>query len=637
MKKKIAAFLASVLLGTSLLTFGASAENYDVDNTYDIDGFDIKTVSGGIVVYTNDTDDTRVITAEEYGFRYAKLLIFNKDGVLIEAGGDLVANENGVNGSPQLTVNIPAGGFMAAYTSGAPSGLSKCFETAMEGAMLYNATMSVIYPVHGEYDKTSAKLRIAYNNPSEPSENAVKFLFVGNSTTYFNGTPIKFKALCRAAGIEADVDYCTFGSAYLNEFADATHERGQKLRSMLKSKKYDYVILQDAAGASYYDSEASVATILPLINENGATPLLYMRYSDDTDPDTRVQSFYKHYFNYSRLSEKFGIKYAPASSSFLKCIEEYPNIDLFADDNSHHSCEGSYLIACSWLYAYLGVDPRGNSYTANLPADTVAALQEMAAVIVEEGYPYPETVDVTYAGINGVKYENLSLGKTYTTDGDIYTTAAWTDVAADGSCIGKFTNGIQASDSGDSGECGCYKGNSVNITVDLGAVSKIKQVSTDLFGNTSWGIPSTADSTVKLFVSSDGVDFTEIGTVDGGEMSVSGSWDKRIYVITLEETVDARYVRLQYSIGGTFLWLSEISVYGTSADGENGVETSGVADFSGEETESGAVSDIVSGEISVSGSGKNGGSGKAGIVIGAVAAVLAVAAVTALIIYKKKK
>ncbi|MBO7738328.1 MAG: hypothetical protein J6S77_06435, partial [Clostridia bacterium] len=101
MKKKIAILLASILLGTSLCTMGALAENetYDVDKTYEITGYDLKTSSGGVFVYPNDTNKTRVIGSSEYNFRYSKILIFNKDGVLIEAGGDLLANENGVNGS----------------------------------------------------------------------------------------------------------------------------------------------------------------------------------------------------------------------------------------------------------------------------------------------------------------------------------------------------------------------------------------------------------------------------------------------------------------------------------------------------------------------------------------------------------
>ncbi len=632
MKKKLAILLTSVLLGTSLCAVGASAENkkYDVDETYAITGYDVKTSSGGVFVYPNNTDKIRVIGSSEYNFRYSKVLIFDKDGVLIEAGGDLLANENGVNGSPQLTVKVPAGGFLVAYNSGAPAGLAKCFDTAMEGAMLYNATMSVIYPVHGEYNKTTNELRIAYNNPVAPSKDAIKFLFVGNSTTYFNGIPIKFKGLCQAAGVDVVVDYCTNGSAFLHEFADETHERGKKFRNMLNAKEYDYVVLQDAAGAAYNDMEESLEIMLPLIKANGATPLLYMRYSNDLDPDTRVTSFYKHYRNYSRLSDKYGIEYSPVSSAFLKCIETNPGINLFADDGGHHSLEGSYLAACTWLYSYLGIDPRGNAYTANLTADTVAALQNIAYDIARNGYPYPEE-DSANKVIDGVKYENLSLKKTYVSDGATYS-GDWTDTDANGNPIGKYTDGFKALNAlGSAGECGCYKGGTVNVTIDLGKISSIKQITTDLFGNSSWGIPSPKDAGVKVAFSNDGINFTEFRKLNGGDISTSENWEVCDFTITLSELTDARYVRVQYNIAGNFLWVSEISVYGKG-------ESEQMPDVSEEASQAPDVSDTSDEGSANDESSAEPVKGNKGIIVSCcLAGVAAIAAVCVLVFNKKKK
>ncbi len=568
MKKKIAILLTSVLLGTSLCALSVSAESYDVDNTYTITGYDEKTSSGCVVVYPNNTDSTRVIGSSEYNFRYSKILIFDKNGTLIEAGGDLLANENGVNGSPQLTVKVPAGGFLVAFNSGAPAGLTQCYNTVMEGAMLYNATMSVIYPAYGEYNKTTNKLRIAYNNPVAPSKDAVKFLFVGNSTTYFNGIPIKFKGLCQAAGVEVVVDYCTNGSAFLSEFADANHERGKKFRNMLNATEYDYVVLQDAAGAGYNSMEKAVGTMLPLIEANGATALLYMRYSNDLDPETRVGSFYKHFLNYSRLSAKYGLDYAPVAGAFLKCIETHSEINLFADDGGHHSYEGSYLAACTWLYSYLGIDPRGNTYTANLPDATAKALQDIAYEIAKNEYPYPGA-DITKTEIDGVTYKNLSLNKPYTSSGGEYTDERWTD-GTGANPLGKFTNGYGAIGiAGDSGECACFKGKEISITIDLGELSSVKRVCADLYGNTGWGIPSVAKASLKVAFSADGKTFTEAVNVSDSTTQKSGNWERRDFIITFANMPEARYVRLDYTIDGNFLWGSEISVYGNTAGGED--------------------------------------------------------------------
>ncbi len=674
MKKKIAILLASVLLGTSLCTMGAFAENktYDVDKTYEITGYDQKTSSGGVFVYPNDTNKTRVIGSSEYNFRYSKILIFDKDGVLIEAGGDLLANENGVNGSPQLTVKVPAGGFLVAFNSGAPAGLTQCYNTVMEGAMLYNATMSVIYPAYGEYNKTTNKLRIAYDDPVAPSKDAIKFMFVGNSTTYFNGIPIKFKGLCQAAGVEVVVDYCTNGSAFLSEFADANHERGKKFRNMLNAKEYDYVVLQDAAGAGYNSMEKAVGTMLPLIEANGATALLYMRYSNDLDPETRVGSFYKHYLNYSRLSAKYGLDYAPVAGAFLKCIENHSEINLFADDGGHHSYEGSYLAACTWLYSYLGIDPRGNTYTANLPDATAKALQDIAYEIAKNEYPYPGT-DITKTEIDGVTYKNLSLNKPYTSSGGEYTGENWTD-GTGANPLGKFTNGYSAIGiAGDSGECACFKGKEVSITIDLGELSSVKRVCADLYGNTGWGIPPVAKASLKVAFSADGKNFTEAVAVTDSTTQTEGKWERRDFIMTFANMPEARYVRLDYTIDGNFLWGSEISVYGNTAGGEDpDVSDPDVSEEVSEEevseepevseapdnSEVPEVSDVsVAPEasepadedtdsssetsepaVSDDSSATSGDKGNTGVIVACVAAVVcAVAAVCAFVFFKKKK
>ena len=67
----------------------------------------------------------------------------------MEAGGNLVPDTDGTNGSPQRSVTNPAGGFHNAFGAGADERLKQCYDAAFEGAMLYNATMSVIYAVRG--------------------------------------------------------------------------------------------------------------------------------------------------------------------------------------------------------------------------------------------------------------------------------------------------------------------------------------------------------------------------------------------------------------------------------------------------------------------------------------------------------
>lgn len=330
------------------------------------------------VVYTNGTDAPRVIPSEKFNFRNARLLIFNRNGKLIEAGGELLANADGTFGSPQTSVAIPAGGFLVGFGWHADARLHACYSTAFEGAMLYNATMAILYDVNGAFDPATKQLSISYASSEPVPANAVKFLFVGNSSTYFNGTPIQFKGLCRAAGVPVTVTYCTFGSAYLHEFADPAHERGKAYREKLNAGRYDYVVFQDAGGASEEDSKAALEVLVPLCVANGAAPLLYMRYPSGSTADARLSGAVVHENVYTALAKTYNTVAAPAAVAFCRCFRERPEIDLYADDRSHHSAAGSYLIACTWLRSFLGVSPAGNAYKANLDAGTAAALQEIA-------------------------------------------------------------------------------------------------------------------------------------------------------------------------------------------------------------------------------------------------------------------
>lgn len=581
MSKKILSLFIAVLLAVPFAAFGtvgAQAKAWENHYTVAVNGFDCSTSSGGVFVYPNTGSSEKSIDATTYGFNSTSLLVFDKDGMLIEAGGNIYIDQNNFYGAPQRSVKVPAGGFLIAYTNNTTLGKVKTL--AMEGAMLYNATMSVIYPVYATFDKSAKTVDVYYDNAKTPSATAKRFLFVGNSTTYFNGIPIKFKGLCEAAGIDVIVDYCTFGSAYLSEFADPNKVRtdgykpGKSLRDKLAANKYDYVFLQDASGAAYGDMLAALKVLVPLVQENGAKPILYMRYG--TGIDRQVY----HHENYTKLAQYFGIGCAPSADGYKVCLEKYPSIKLMADDNGHHSKEGSYLIAATWFEYIFGKDVRDNSYGAQLNADTVKKLKECAHEAVANYDPDSEIYeDSNYVIIDGQKYGYVSQGAKYTVTGSIYTDTnmKWTDAtsATDGTPRGKLTDGIFAA-SAEENAIGCWSGIKQadgtfvqTVTMDLGATKSLKHFRTDLWGGT-WGIADPSPATVSVAVSSDGKTFTDLGKLTQSNAdSGSTSWIKKMYNKTLDEAVDAKFVKFTYTLAGAkFCWTSEAAVFGGDSQGE---------------------------------------------------------------------
>ena len=569
MKKILAALLCFSLLipFVGLQTIPeVAAKTYAHNPSWAVKGVDCSTeAADGLVVYQAG-ETARKLYSKDYKFRYSYLMVFNKEGKLAEIGSHLL-EESGV----QLSVTIPAGGFMIAFPYTGYSDLYQVFSVGLEGATYYNNTFTAGYDMVGEYDAKNSKVTIRYDDPAPLAEGTLKFLFIGNSSTYVNACPIKFRELAKAAGVPVDVTYCTEGSAYLEYFADGGQYES-RFKTALNKKQYDYVVLQDAAASDFSKASKACDNLIPQILANGATPVFYMRYYSDKSSCYELTD--KYFTLYEALARKYNTIYAPAVVAFLRCQERYPSINLYADDYSHHSKEGSYLIACTWLYAFLGVSPVGNTFTADMDAQTVAALQECAASAVEEPY-YP---DVPFADFeeDGVVYTNVARDKTYTRTGTPYShdQGKWIDYdPSTKKIIGKMTDGFAAS-AGDDNAIGGYKGSEgvpTDVIIDLERTYSLKRFETDLYGGT-WGIENPKNSSITVSVSEDGTAFTPVGSLTCSAYKASGNWTYGLYTLDLEETVDARFVKFSYLIGAEvnklcLAWSSETAVFGTLPEG----------------------------------------------------------------------
>ena len=568
MKKALSVILTLVLLTSVLVSAVPTAVSAtEVKFTVTANSVDVP-FTGGVAVYTNNTSSEKPFPSMTYHFVNASLLVFAKDGRLIEAGGNLIEQKYCV----QENLNVPAGGFAIAYNGNSQLDSLKTF--AMEGAMLYNATLSVTRKATGTFDAQSKKVTISYDNaPRTYAKDALRFLFVGNSTTYVNGCPLKFQALAEAAGKSVIVDYCTKGSAYLTQFADESLEEGKRFRNLLKANKYDYVVLQDAAGTTFEKAVQACETLIPLIKENGAKPVFYMRYSDAECNPTRVNN---HYNVYSALADKYNTIYAPIVVSFYRCFQTYPEITLMADDGGHHSKEGSYLIAATWLYAFLGIDPLGNTYTADIPADTVKKLQTMAKSSIEEPFTRldsPDTVPVSYEAKDGEIYSLISEGKTYVCSAPFYggtSSGGMVDQDVNKKPLYKLTNGIRATEPAEGnapGQIGAYsKAKNSNIVLDLGAVCDVRAVTYDLWGISSWGVPMPSKATVTVAVSEDGKTYSSESAMTYKQTYAQGANEGGLFSYEYATLQKARYVRLTFKLDGDFLWGSELAVYGVPTE-----------------------------------------------------------------------
>lgn len=397
-----------------------------------------------------------------------------------------------------------------------------------------------------------------------PEVDALDFLFIGNSSTYYFHNPVKFELICESVGINVNLTYCTIGSSYISNFADASHARcGAPLRTKLAEKSYDYIVIHDNSNADFDQSQPAMETLMPLFEENGAEVVLYKRYSSSTSVTQRVTSAYKHHRNYEKLASHFGIeKVAPVADAFLLTANKYPEITMHHTDNSHHNNTSSYLIALVWAKTILGIDPSDVTYTSDLSDATANKLKDIANIACDEGYPF---ADLCYTK-DGVTYRNAAAHKNYTVSGNPYTgNVAWNDTA-NNMPKGKLTDTAIAT-SGTDYAIGSYAGKTVEVTIDLGAAYDIVAFENDMYGNTSWGIVNPSDNTVSYAISVDGVNFTTVGTATKTDVTLdSTNWKAANFTLVPATPVYARYVRATYANSNdvsTHFWTSEISAFGT--------------------------------------------------------------------------
>lgn len=189
-----------------------------------------------------------------------------------------------------------------------------------------------------------------------------RMLFIGNSFTYFYGTPFMFKEIARSQGHQVDVVASVKGG---QEFCE--HLQLERSIEAIVRGGYDYAFLQDTSpnAAIYADTHdpaiiASCREINDLtLKHSPACQIIYEHtwgcpYGD-----------YRGYGSYERLEQllesgaaqlakelsEYNIIVSPIGKGFT--IGREQNLTLLHTDNRHQSREGAYMKACiNYLTVY---------------------------------------------------------------------------------------------------------------------------------------------------------------------------------------------------------------------------------------------------------------------------------------------
>jgi hypothetical protein len=128
---------------------------------------------------------------------------------------------------------------------------------------------------------------------------------------------------------------------------------------------------------AFFDTVRKDALIL---KNHGARGVLFMSWAYKDKPEMTQQLAQQ----YTLAGKENGLAVIPAGLAFAKAVSRRPDLELYQPDKRHPTVAGTYLATCAVYGALLHKSPVGAKYTAGLPAETAAFLQQAAWDAVQE-------------------------------------------------------------------------------------------------------------------------------------------------------------------------------------------------------------------------------------------------------------
>jgi hypothetical protein len=152
-----------------------------------------------------------------------------------------------------------------------------------------------------------------------------------------------------------------------------------------RPKLFDAVLMMDCSQCPIHPQLSklffeSVARDAAIVRRHGAEPILFMSWAYQDAPEMTAALADA----YSRAAAAGQMRVVPAGPAFARSVALRPDIGLYAADKRHPSLAGTYLAAATVLASVYRIAPTGNRYSAGLPPDVAAHLQQVATDTVRE-------------------------------------------------------------------------------------------------------------------------------------------------------------------------------------------------------------------------------------------------------------
>ena len=185
-------------------------------------------------------------------------------------------------------------------------------------------------------------------------ERPLRVFFVGNSYTFVNDLPGVLAGLAEASrGRRILTGQYTPGGYTLEQ-----HVKDGKAMEGLKNENWDVVVLQEQSvlpvfqPARMYDGARKLHET---IKSQAARTLFYLTWARKGQPQMQ-EGLNQAYLS---IAKELHANIAPVGTAWQRAMKENPALELYMQDGSHPSPEGTYLAACVFYATLLDKSPLG--------------------------------------------------------------------------------------------------------------------------------------------------------------------------------------------------------------------------------------------------------------------------------------
>lgn len=272
-----------------------------------------------------------------------------------------------------------------------------------------------------EGQETTVATTASNTQDSQDKPKTYRILFIGNSYTHYNSMPSRlFAPIAKAAGYTVIVDSVMKGSYTLQSFADPNDAYGSKVHEALNSGvQYDYVVIQEQSSRPVSDPALfyeGVRSLDKLIKENGAKTVLYSTWGRETGHSllntmgwTNESMTWDLAAKYSAIAEELNAHIAHVGLAFYDVYAGNKGVNIYNDDKSHPSLEGSYLAALTIFATIFNETPIGITYRSSVSEADAAILQQAAYDAVYNTPEIPEKYKTKSEGVVAPTNDQLAI------------------------------------------------------------------------------------------------------------------------------------------------------------------------------------------------------------------------------------